>query len=856
MQILYYTFSTNINRFNLEGNEIFIGREVGDQYDIVINNVYRFREKKNVNTELISWVQKTGIKYGYELQYSSSNPSYYNQNDPRMHIICRVVIEKDKLLERFKKNIFSQIEKDFFRSLFSKKVNYDNIKTLWKDKWTPDTKISNQPKKIKAKLFKHQLESLNWMKEVEKSGSIYKLDSKRKFSEILDDEDFQDNYMDMYSDEINNHDETHIFRTNGGILADEMGLGKTLTTISLISEKEYVYRPNKIDEDFRYEVKNIGDKEYLVTKATLIICPSHLTKQWSNEIKENCPNLKHISILTKTNHDKYTLQDMLNSDVVITSFQFLNNINYYVNYLNKIDANQRRYTQSYLYGSNLKIRFNDMVNYNKFSKKVIECSDIIFESIYWNRVVIDEAHELFKTGGYSNYYSSETYEQYFFKKLKCNNKWYISGTPFFDKNSLINVMNFLDFETEIKVSGNRKYTINLEDSLNYGLSGSNILNSVLSQIYIRNTKESVKDQLTIPSSIFEDIFIDLTDFEDKIYRSYEAFGTQDYLRRICCNIQICEKFNNGNMDNILNFDEVKEQLIKENEEKIKKTKVSLELLNEDVPGYLARKKMLENIINSCNFFLKCISTDKFEVKEESCPICKCDFEDPVITQCGHHYCYECICEVLNAPSNKKECPICRADLKNANMFKLNSNNENKKNENIDELVYKYGTKMSKLIKLCKQILLNKNNKIIIFSEWDRLLTMIGTILSKNEIDNIFCKGNVHQRNNTISRFRKKNGTDRVIMLSTENAASGTNLTEATHIIFMEPHIGTYGAVKAIEDQAVGRAERLGQENQVTVHRLITRNTIEEKIFKEFLLNKEKIGEESRQNIDTEIVANI
>mgnify|MGYP007000448925 len=45
-------------------------------------------------------------------------------------------------------------------------------------------------------------------------------------------------------------------------------------------------------------------------------------------------------------------------------------------------------------------------------------------------------------------------------------------------------------------------------------------------------------------------------------------------------------------------------------------------------------------------------------------------------------------------------------------------------------------------------------------------------------------------------------------------------------------------------------------NQVTVHRLITRNTIEEKIFKEFLLNKEKIGEEIRQNIDTEIVTNI
>ena len=72
------------------------------------------------------------------------------------------------------------------------------------------------------------------------------------------------------------------------------------------------------------------------------------------------------------------------------------------------------------------------------------------------------------------------------------------------------------------------------------------------------------------------------------------------------------------------------------------------------------------------------------------------------------------------------------------------------------------------------------------------------------------------------------------MLSTEHAASGTNLTEATHIIFMEPHKGEYGIVKAMEDQAIGRAVRLGQENQVNVYRLIMKDTIEEEIINNFL----------------------
>ena len=111
--------------------------------------------------------------------------------------------------------------------------------------------------------------------------------------------------------------------------------------------------------------------------------------------------------------------------------------------------------------------------------------------------------------------------------------------------------------------------------------------------------------------------------------------------------------------------------------------------------------------------------------------------------------------------------------------------------------------------------------------------MIGNVLKNNEIDNVFCKGNVHQRNSAIMSFRKeskkKNNKTRVIMLSTEHAASGTNLTEATHIIFMEPIKGDAQQVKSMEDQAIGRAVRLGQENQVHVYKLIIKGTIEEDI---------------------------
>ena len=55
---------------------------------------------------------------------------------------------------------------------------------------------------------------------------------------------------------------------------------------------------------------------------------------------------------------------------------------------------------------------------------------------------------------------------------------------------------------------------------------------------------------------------------------------------------------------------------------------------------------------------------------------------------------------------------------------------------------------------------------------------------------------------------------RVIMLSLEHAASGTNLVEATHVILIDPVADTTERAVAIESQAIGRAHRMGQDKKV------------------------------------------
>jgi SNF2 family DNA or RNA helicase len=64
------------------------------------------------------------------------------------------------------------------------------------------------------------------------------------------------------------------------------------------------------------------------------------------------------------------------------------------------------------------------------------------------------------------------------------------------------------------------------------------------------------------------------------------------------------------------------------------------------------------------------------------------------------------------------------------------------------------------------------------------------------------------------------------LISLKAGGLGLNLTAANYVILMDPWWNP-----SIEDQATDRAHRIGQERNVTVIRLVSANTIEEKILK-------------------------
>ncbi len=85
----------------------------------------------------------------------------------------------------------------------------------------------------------------------------------------------------------------------------------------------------------------------------------------------------------------------------------------------------------------------------------------------------------------------------------------------------------------------------------------------------------------------------------------------------------------------------------------------------------------------------------------------------------------------------------------------------------------------------------------------------------------------------MSRALKQFKTDanvKVIFLTLDRTASGTNLVEASHVVLLDPLETSYEEVQVAEKQAIGRACRQGQTKKVKVVWFIIKNSVEEELY--------------------------
>jgi len=226
---------------------------------------------------------------------------------------------------------------------------------------------------------------------------------------------------------------------------------------------------------------------------------------------------------------------------------------------------------------------------------------------------------------------------------------------------------------------------------------------------------------------------------------------------------------------------------------------------------------------------------------DNCTICLGEItgDDVGVLKCGHLFCFQCIKEYI---VKNPKCPLCTKPVKQTDLTMISFEKEkpttSKEMKDKQDLIAKVGTKLANLILYIK----NLNEKCIIFSQWDDMLKNVGDTLDTYNIRNVFCRGNVWTRDKAIRSFTS-NPDIKAIMLSSESAAAGTNLTAASTVILLDPvykesedgTMGSYEYRRNVEWQAIGRAYRTGQTKKVTVVRMIIKDSVEEEIYKK---NKE------------------
>ncbi|KAH8661940.1 SNF2 family N-terminal domain-containing protein [Xylariales sp. PMI_506] len=131
---------------------------------------------------------------------------------------------------------------------------------------------------------------------------------------------------------------------------------------------------------------------------------------------------------------------------------------------------------------------------------------------------------------------------------------------------------------------------------------------------------------------------------------------------------------------------------------------------------------------------------------------------------------------------------------------------------------------------CKEIIAeiqDSGEKTIVFSQWTLLLDLLEVQVSK-ELKLGFRRydGGMSsvQRDSAVREFME-NPDCKVMLVSLKAGNAGLNLTAASHVIIMDPFWNPY-----IESQAVDRAHRIGQQKPVKVHRVLIKDTVEDRII--------------------------
>ncbi|KIK96124.1 hypothetical protein PAXRUDRAFT_826315 [Paxillus rubicundulus Ve08.2h10] len=552
---------------------------------------------------------------------------------------------------------------------------------------------------------------------------------------------------------------------HGGLLADEMGMGKTIQMISLFVTD--LKRPN------------------------LVIAPTVAIMQWRNEINAHTENMNVLvwhgasRIVNPKELEKY--------DVVLTSYSVVESC--------------FRKQQS---------------GFKRQGRIVKEASPL--HQIKWNRIVLDEAHNIKER-------TTNTAKASF--ELKSNYKWCLSGTPlqnrvgelyslirflggdpfayYFCKNCKCKSLhwNFSDKKTcdecghspmQHTCFWNNEILTPIQKNgvVGPGRDAFKKLRVLLDRMMLRRTKVERADDLGLPPRtviVRRDYF---SPEEKELYLSLFS----DAKRQFSTYVNLGTVLNNySNIFSLL-------------------TRMRQMACH---PDLVLRSK------SNANQFLGSDELGEVTV----CRLCNDVAEDAIQSKCHHIFDRECIKQYLSTIGDiNPECPVCHVlltiDLE-APPLELESNVPAARQGIIGRLdldTWRSSSKIEALVEELSNLRMQDcTTKSIVFSQFVGFLDLIAFRLQKAGFEICRLEGTMspQARDATIQHFMN-NVHVTVFLVSLKAGGVALNLTEASRVYLMDSWWNP-----AVEYQAMDRIHRLGQHRPVKAIKLIVEDSIESRI---------------------------
>lgn len=430
---------------------------------------------------------------------------------------------------------------------------YSEVAESKKDPW-PNYKLRTE--KLSCNLLPYQKDAIRWMIQRELETRVvmpqfsFTIEVETEIGTVF--------YLPSLGVITKNADGIHnFFQCTGGILADVMGLGKTVEVIGLItnftkdnvpelstdddinetwigyespSEERKLTWKKKQREDSRFELNDkfcsktkknglqkgkgvecsmcwlvfdpedvcwnkkrgedftcpfcVQKKLRIDSAATLIIVPFALIQQWCEELTKHSKNTLKILLYYGVRNDQYVHpQTFSEYDVILTTFETLIGELLFVNLGEK------------------KLRKRSIYRYPESPLKCVH---------FW-RVCVDESQLVSWKGGKLGEMCSH---------ISARAWWHISGTPLNDfMDELYGFVKTLGIQPFTSESVFKK-CLKMWDVYSGGVGElrSQPLYQLFRQIMWRNTKDSVKEQLSLPPVEEKTINITLSQFDERVYK--------------------------------------------------------------------------------------------------------------------------------------------------------------------------------------------------------------------------------------------------------------------------------------------------------------------------------------------------